>query len=89
MEQKIQEKFFLFYITAFELGLANSCNIEQDSCHRQPVCHKIPLRFHLTLAEIFSKSTFPKMMKKNDKCALINILQVFGTLSHIDCQSPF
>ena len=38
MEQKIQKKFFLFQIVAFELGVANSRNIEQDTCHRQPMC---------------------------------------------------
>ena len=38
MEQKIEEKFFVFQIIAIELGIANSCNIEQDTCHRQPVC---------------------------------------------------
>ena len=89
MEQKIEEKFFVFQIIAFEFGVASSCYIEQETCHRQPMCQQIPLRFHLTLAEIFSKSRFPKMMKKNHKSALIEILQVFETLSHVDCQSVF
>ena len=31
MEQKIKEKFFLFHIIAFELGVGNSRNIEQDT----------------------------------------------------------
>ena len=38
MEQKIGKKFFVFQIIAFELGVANSRNIEQDTCHRQPMC---------------------------------------------------
>ena len=29
------------------------------------------------------------MMKKDDKSALMDILQVFDTLSHVDCQSVF
>ena len=31
MEPKIEEKFFVFQIIAFELGVANSRNIEQDT----------------------------------------------------------
>ena len=34
MEQKIEKNFFVFQILAFELGVANSRNIEQDTCHR-------------------------------------------------------
>ena len=52
------------------MGVANSCNIEQDTCHRQ-----YPVQY--------SKSTFPKIMKKHDKSALIEISQLFGTLSHV------
>ena len=29
------------------------------------------------------------MMKKHDKTALMEISQVLGTLSHVDCQSVF
>ena len=38
MEQKIVEKFFFFQIIAFELGAATSRNIEQETCHWQPMC---------------------------------------------------
>ena len=38
MEQKIETIFFLFQILAFELGVANSCNIEKDTCQRHSVC---------------------------------------------------
>ena len=37
-EQKIQKIFFVFQIIAFELGVANSDNIEQNICHRQTMC---------------------------------------------------
>ena len=37
MEQKIQESFCVFQIIAFELGVANSPNLQQDTCHRQPI----------------------------------------------------
>ena len=88
-QQKIKKMFFIFQIITFELGVANSNNLEQDICHPQSICLQIPLRFHLTLGETFSKSTSLRMMKRHDKSALTEILEVFGTLSHVDCQSVF
>ena len=38
MEQKIEKKFFVLMIIAFELGTANSLNPEEDTCNRQSVC---------------------------------------------------
>ena len=38
MEKKIQKKFSVFQIIAFELAVANSRNIEQDTCQHQPMC---------------------------------------------------
>ena len=38
MEQKIQKKFFVFQVIAFQLGVGNSRNIEPDTCHQQPIC---------------------------------------------------
>ena len=38
MEQKAETMFFVFQILAFELGVANSGNIEQDTCDCQPMC---------------------------------------------------
>ena len=38
MEQKIEKKFFVFQIIAFELGVTNSHNLEQDTCRRQSMC---------------------------------------------------
>ena len=89
MEQGIDIKFFVFQIIAFELGVTNSCNLEQDICHQLSLCQETPLRFHLKLREIFSKSISLRMMEKHDKCAVSKILQVFGPLSHVDCQSLF
>ena len=53
MEQKIQKKLSIFQIMSFELGVANSHNLERDNCHRQSMCQQTPLRFHLTLVETF------------------------------------
>ena len=86
---KNSEKIFVSQLIAFELGVADSRNIEQDICQRQSICQQTPLRFHLTLAETFSKSTFLRMMKKLDKGTAMEVLQVFGTLSHVDCKSVF
>ena len=33
MEQYIEENFFVFQIIAFELGVANSRSIKQDTSH--------------------------------------------------------
>ena len=67
MEQKIEKNIFVFQIIAFELGVANSHNLEQDTCRRQSMCSETPLRFHLTLGETFSKSISLAMMKNMKK----------------------
>ena len=74
-------------VIAFELGVANSRNIEQDTCNRRSICQKRHLRFQLTLGETFSKPTSFRMMKKLYKIAVMEISQEFWTLSHVDCQS--
>ena len=70
MEQKIQKNFFVFQIIAFQLGVGNSDNFEQNTSHRQSMCYHSALPFHLKLGETFSKSTSTAMMKKHDKSAL-------------------
>ena len=71
MGQKILKKFFVFEIIAFELGVANSHNLEEDTSHRQSISLQTKLTFHLKLGETFSKSTSMSMMKKHDRNALI------------------
>ena len=41
-----------------------------------------------TRGDIF-QITFPQNDEKHEKSALMDILQVFGTLSDVDCQSVF
>ena len=89
MEQKIQKKILTFEITAFELVVANSRDIQQNTWHLEAMCQQTHVRFQLTIGETFSKSTSLRMMKTHDKSALIEISQVFGTLSHVDCPSVF
>ena len=89
MEQKLEKWFCVFQIYVFALGVAKSLNLEHDTCHRQSVCEKTLLRIHVQLGEIFSKSTSLRMMKRHDKSALMVVLQVFVTFSHVNCQSAF
>ena len=80
MEQKNLNKLLVLKIIAFESGTTNSHNPEQDICHWQSMCYEKPLRFNISLREIFSKSGSPIVMKKDDESALIQISQDFGTL---------
>ena len=80
MEQENLIKFLVLKISAFELGTTNSHNPEQDNCHWQSMCYETPLRFNISLREIFSKSGSPIVMKKYDESALMQISQDFGTL---------
>ena len=58
---------------------ANSDNIEQDICHWESTRYETPLRFNISLREIFSKSGSPILMKKYDESAIMHISQEFGT----------
>ena len=80
MEQKNQEKFLLLKIIAFSWGTTNSHNLEQDTCHWQSICYETPLRFTMSLNEIFYKSHSLRVMKKYYGSALMKILYKFGTL---------
>ena len=89
MEKKIEKKFWVFQIITFELAITNYGYAEQDTCNRRSICQQTPLRFHLTLGATFPKSTSLRMREKLDKTALMKISEVFGTFSHVDCQSVF
>ena len=80
MKQKYQETLLVLNIIPFESGTTNSQNPEQDNCHWQSMCYETPLRFNISLREIFSKSGSPRVMKKYDESALMQISQDFGTL---------
>ena len=80
MKQKVWQKLFVLNIIPFQLGTTNSKNPEHYNCHWQSMCYETPLRFNISLREIFSKSGSPIVMKKDDESALIQISQDFGTL---------
>ena len=80
MEQKNQKKLLVLKIIAFESGTTNSHNPEQDICHWQSMFYETPLRFNISLREIFPKSGSLIVMKKYDESVLMQISQEFGTL---------
>ena len=80
IELKNRKKLLVLKIIALESGTRNSHNLEQDICHWQSMCYETPLRFNISLREIFSKSGSPRLMKKYDESALMPVLQEFGSL---------
>ena len=80
MEQTNLKRNFVLKISSFESGTANSHNPEQDNCHWQSMCYETPLRFNISLREIFSESGSAIGMKKYHESALMQISQDFGTL---------
>ena len=80
MEQTGPKKILVLKISAFQWGTTNSHNLEQDICHWQSMCYETPLRFNISLREIFSNSTSPRMVKKYDESDLMPVLQESGTL---------
>ena len=80
MEQDNLKTYLVLKRSAFESRKTNSQNPEQDNCHWQSMCYETPLRFNISLREIFSKSGSPRLMKKYDESALMPVLQEFGSL---------
>ena len=80
MKQKYQKKFLVLKVIAFESGMTNSHNVEEDICHWQSMCYETLVRFNIPLREMFSESGSPRVMKKYRGSALMKILQEFGTL---------
>ena len=80
MEQKDLKKFFVLKIISFQSGTTSSHNLEQYICHWQSMCCETPLRFNISLTEIFIKSGSPTVMKKYDESVLMQISQEFWTL---------
>ena len=79
--KKNQKKFLLFKIIAFETGSTNSHNPEQDTSNWQSICYQGTLRFNISLMEAYSKASCIRLMKKNNKSALMKVLQEFGNFN--------
>ena len=80
MKQNNRNKLLILKVIAFESGMTNSHNLEQDIFHWQSMCYETPLRFNISLREMFLKSGSPRVVKKYDESALMQISQEFGTL---------
>ena len=80
MKQQNWKKLLVSNIIAFESGTTNSHTREQDNCHWQSMCYEKARSFNISLIEIFSKSGSPRVMKKYDESALMQILIEIGTL---------
>ena len=80
MKQKHRKKLLVLNKIPFESGTTNSHTPEQDNCHWQSMCYETPLRFNISLREIFSKLRSAIVMTKYDESALMHISQELGTL---------
>ena len=79
MEQNNQKKVLALQIIALELATTNSYNLEQNTCHWQSICYETPLRFAMSVKEIFCQSRFLRVMKKYYGSAFMQALYNFGT----------
>ena len=80
MEQTNLKKYLVLKIIAFEPEKTNSHDPELGICHWQSMCYETHLRFNTSLRQIFSKSGSPRVMKKYDESALMQIFQEYATL---------
>ena len=89
MNKNNLKMFLVFNIIAFEQVSRNSNSPEGYTCHCQSICYQATLRVNISLREIFSKSGFLRVMKKQDESGHMHIFQEFKTVSHVDCQRMF
>ena len=87
--KKVRKKVSVLKIIAFESGTKHFPNPEQDICHWQSMCYERQLRCNISLRAIFSKYGSLRVMKKYEESVLMQILQEFGTLWHVDSQRVF
>ena len=80
MKQNNRKILLVLNIIPFESRTANSQNPEQDNCHWHSMSYETPLRFNISLREIFSESASHIVMEKYDQKVFMQISQDFGTL---------
>ena len=66
MQQKNEKMFLVLKVIAFQSETRNSHNPEEDTCQWQSIYYETPLRFKMSLREIFFKSGSLRVMKKYD-----------------------
>ena len=80
MEQRNLKKYLVLKIIAFEPETTTSHDPELGICHWQSMCYETPLRFNISLREIFSNSASPRVVEKYDESAVMPVLQEFRSL---------
>ena len=80
MKEEIRKKLLVLNVIPFQSGTTNSHTPEQDNCLWHSMCFERSIRFNISLMDILSKSGSPRVMKKYDESALMQISQEFGTL---------
>ena len=79
MQSKIEKKFFVSGIMAFEIVAVNSTDCCGNTCHRQLLREQTVLRFHIRLKDTFSNSIYVELTRKEGNSGAVVISVVFGT----------
>ena len=79
MEWKIQKKFSVFEIIAFEVVDENSAYCGRNTYHRQSECWQTVLRFMTRVKQSFSNSIYLGFTGKKDNSGALLLSAVFGT----------
>ena len=85
MEQKIQNKIFVFEIIASELGSLNCLYEDKDTFHRYPMSKQAIPRFGMSTRESFSNQISLPVTNKYHKGAVMQISTLFVHVYHIAC----
>ena len=79
MEKKIQKKYYVCEIMAFEIVALNSAYCCRNTCHPQLMRKQTVLKFHIILKVTFSNSIYLGLTKKEGNSGALLISAVFGT----------
>ena len=79
MEWKIEKKYSVFEIKAFEVVPENSAYCDRNTCHRKSMCQQTVLGFMIRVKQSFSNSIYLKFMGKNNNSGALLLSAVFGT----------
>ena len=80
MNLKKSEIVFRFKDNGISVRVHKFFQSRKGYCHWLSMCYETPLRFKISLREIVFKSGSLRVMKKYDESALMQIVQVFGTV---------
>ena len=77
VQEKIEEKLFVFEITSSELVALNCLYSEENTCHQQSMYEQTLIRLCIGLKETFSDSFTFKMITKFGNIAAVQIATMF------------